>query len=304
MCSYNVSRFIDRAIQSIVAQTYQDWELIISDDCSTDNTIELIQPYLKDSRIKLVKQPKNLGYVKNKNTALQMATGDLVTQLDSDDTCHPSRLEKQVAAFKANPDLVACSTGFNIIEEDDRIKEQSPAVKAGFITELMLEYPFSLVGTMLTKAAWDESGYLNEYFAGSVGEDHYMIWRTNLQHPIYCIPDRLYNYRINHSSVTHTYDNPRKLIGGLLLEELQRQMTTTGTDWLAQGHPEKAKAYEQELLSNNGIMAERYRIWAAKAVNKESFSEANKFLAEALSAKFFHPRTLSTILYYLRKRFF
>lgn len=304
MCSYNVSRFIDQAIQSIVQQTYQDWELIISDDCSTDNTVELIKPYLSDSRIKLVQQPKNLGYVRNKNTALQMATGELITQLDSDDSCHAERLEKQVAAFKAIPELKACGTGFNVIEENNSLKEKGPVVKEGFITELMQEYPFSLVGIMMPKDVWETSGYLNEYFAGSVGEDIYLVWHINLRYPIYCIPDQLYSYRINHNSVTHTYDNPRKLIGGLLLIELHRQLTTTGTDWLAEGKWNKARAYEQELLANNGVMAERYRIWAAKAINKESFSEANKFLAKSLSAKFFHPRTLSTIHYYLRKRFF
>ncbi len=99
MCSYNSAEYVGKAIECIQAQTYTDWELIISDDTSKDNSIEVITPYLKDKRIKLHVQEKNLGYVKNKNWALKQATGELVTQLDSDDLCPPDRIEKQANVF-------------------------------------------------------------------------------------------------------------------------------------------------------------------------------------------------------------
>jgi hypothetical protein len=94
------------------------------------------------------------------------------------------------------------------------------------------------------------------------------------------------------------------MIGGLLLIELHRQMTTTGTDWLSEGQVDKAKAYEQQLMANKEVMAERFRIWAAKAVDKRNFSEASELLRKAFQANMLHPRTFSTLTYYLRRKFF
>src|SRR5690606_11278858 len=94
MCSYNSAQYVGKAIESILAQTYTNWELIISDDHSTDNSVDVIKPYLSDERIKLFIQDSNQGYVRNKNSALRRANAPLVTQLDSDDLCPPDRIEK------------------------------------------------------------------------------------------------------------------------------------------------------------------------------------------------------------------
>ncbi len=304
MCSYNVEKFIDRAIQSILNQTYTNWELVISDDASTDNTVALIEKYLHDPRIKFHQQKKNIGYVANKNFGLQQASGDLITQLDSDDTCHPQRLEKQVAAFDEHPELKVCSIGFNIIDEHDKVIKKVAQPDNYFIEKIRLEYPFSLVGIMMSKELWEETGYYHPFFAGTVGEDHYLVWHVNMRYPIFFIGEALIDYRMNHSSVTHTFDNPRKLIGGLLLEELYNQLIATGTDCLQQNNIEEAEKFERKLLNNRKLMAERYRIWAAKAVDKKSFKEARQFIRKAMSAKMMHTDTLWTLSYYLRSRLF
>ena len=96
MCSYNGEEFIERAIESVLAQTYTNWELIICDDQSKDRSMALIEQYTSDPRIRLIQQPQNLGYVRNKNFGFSQATGELLTQLDSDDTSPPERIAKQV----------------------------------------------------------------------------------------------------------------------------------------------------------------------------------------------------------------
>ena len=101
--TWNCARFICETIRSVQAQTYKNWEMIISDDCSTDNTCEVIAPYLKeDSRIKYICNPKNSGAAITRNNALKVAQGKWIAFLDSDDLWLPEKLEKQVSFMQEN----------------------------------------------------------------------------------------------------------------------------------------------------------------------------------------------------------
>ncbi len=101
MPSYNTAKYISDSIESIQAQTYKNWELIIVDDCSTDNSIEVIQSF-KDSRIILLKNQKNSGAAISRNYALREAKGKWIAFLDSDDTWVPEKLEKQIKFMEDN----------------------------------------------------------------------------------------------------------------------------------------------------------------------------------------------------------
>lgn len=95
--TWNCARFIEETIQSVQAQTYRNWEMIIVDDCSTDNTYEILQPYIeKDNRIKYKCNEKNSGAAITRNNALKMARGRWVAFLDSDDLWIPEKLEAQL----------------------------------------------------------------------------------------------------------------------------------------------------------------------------------------------------------------
>ncbi len=101
--TWNCGRFIAETIESILAQTYTNWELIISDDCSTDNTKEVIAPYLKsDSRIKYICNEKNSGAAITRNNALRVAKGRWIAFLDSDDLWAPEKLERQIKFMEEN----------------------------------------------------------------------------------------------------------------------------------------------------------------------------------------------------------
>lgn len=97
MPSYNTAQYISDSIDSVLAQTYENWELIIVDDCSTDNTDEVISGYLSDGRIKYLKNETNSGAAVSRNTALREAKGRWIAFLDSDDLWHPEKLEKQIS---------------------------------------------------------------------------------------------------------------------------------------------------------------------------------------------------------------
>lgn len=102
MPSYNTAKFISETIESVLAQTYTDWELIIVDDCSTDNTGEVVESFLPDNRIKYIKNEKNSGAAVSRNRALCEAKGKWIAFLDSDDVWLPEKLEKQIAFMEKN----------------------------------------------------------------------------------------------------------------------------------------------------------------------------------------------------------
>ena len=102
MPSYNTAQFIGQSIQSVLTQTYLNWELIIVDDCSTDNTEKVVSAFLNDNRIIFLKNERNSGAAVSRNRALKEAKGKWIAFLDSDDLWEPEKLEKQIAFMKNN----------------------------------------------------------------------------------------------------------------------------------------------------------------------------------------------------------
>lgn len=102
MPSYNTANYISETIESVLAQTYTNWELIIVDDCSVDDTDEAVKKYLRDSRIHYIKNEVNSGAAVSRNCALREAKGRWIAFLDSDDLWLPEKLEKQIAFMGKN----------------------------------------------------------------------------------------------------------------------------------------------------------------------------------------------------------
>lgn len=101
MTSYNYAKYISEAIESVINQTYTDWELVIVDDASTDNSVEIIQTYLeKDNRIKLYINNENLGLAKSIQKALKHTNSEWIAFLESDDKFYPNTLEKKIDVIK------------------------------------------------------------------------------------------------------------------------------------------------------------------------------------------------------------
>jgi glycosyltransferase involved in cell wall biosynthesis len=304
MCAYNVEEFIERAVTSILVQTYENWELIISNDASTDNTLEVIQRFLPDPRIKLLNHDANVGYVKNKNRAFGYAKGDLFTQLDADDTCPPDRLEKQVNVFLRMPEIKICGTNYRQIDLLDKPREAKQYSGDVLITTVQEIYPFWFPGLMFRPCLLQEFGLFSEYFNGIYGDDNYWTLRVNRKYPIYFVNDVLYNYRINPNSLTNVLDNPRKLIVSELITELIQQQRTKGTDWIESGETGKMKGFEESLLSNDSLMAEKYRLWAAKAIDKKDLKQAKILLEKSLKLQGNNGDIFKTMFYYLRRKIF
>ena len=118
MPSWNTGEFIAESIQSVIDQTYRDWELIIVDDCSDDNTDEIVRTF-KDRRIRYFKNDKNYGAALTRNRALCEARGEWIAFLDSDDLWRPKKLEKQIAFMEENG-YTFSFTEYEKIDEDSK----------------------------------------------------------------------------------------------------------------------------------------------------------------------------------------
>ncbi len=117
MPSWNTAGFISESIQSVIDQTYQSWELIIVDDCSTDNTDEVVASF-DDPRIKYIKNDKNCGAALTRNRALREAQGEWIAFLDSDDLWASEKLEKQITFMNKN-NYVLSYTEYEKIDEEN-----------------------------------------------------------------------------------------------------------------------------------------------------------------------------------------
>ena len=120
---YNCSPYLDEAIQSIIDQTYENWELILCDDGSSDNTYAIASKYAEeDCRIKLIKNEKNLGLSKTLNKCLAIATGDLIARMDGDDISLPQRFEKEVSFLDLHPEYAVVSCPMIYFDEKGEYK--------------------------------------------------------------------------------------------------------------------------------------------------------------------------------------
>jgi len=117
--NYNCEKFIDDTINSVLNQTYQNWEMIIVDDVSSDNSVEIIEKYVKkDKRIKLIQLKENSGAAVARNTAIKASKGRFIAFLDSDDLWTDNKLEKQIS-FMLDKGYDFTYTNYDLIDENN-----------------------------------------------------------------------------------------------------------------------------------------------------------------------------------------
>lgn len=124
MASYNNSQYIGRAIESVINQTFKEWELVIVDDSSTDKSVEVIKTYLTDGRVKFFRNRRNIGYIRTLRRLINESRSAILGILDSDDVLKNDALEKMYEAHVRNPDcgfiysnFVFCDRDLNPVKE-------------------------------------------------------------------------------------------------------------------------------------------------------------------------------------------
>lgn len=304
MCAYNTRRYIETAVSRIIAQGYTNWELIISDDGSTDGTREWLQETLSDHpQVRLFLQERNMGYVANKNFCISQARGEYITQCDSDDYYDTHILEEQVQALNGHPQIKIVACGYHRIDNDGTIYETT-GPQEDTIYPLRSERPFLFwyPSLLVYRDIYQELGPFTSFFNG-MGDDQYWTTRANERYEIYCLKKPLYYYRDNPTSITKVLDNERKLIVPALLRSLLDQRRQTGTDVLEQNDQAGIGQLEQSFLKDRKFMGQQYRIWAAININNRQWKTATRLLQASFRQNPFNPLLYRTLFYYLRRKF-
>lgn len=138
--TYNCAKFIGATIESVLNQTYQNFEMIIVDDASKDNTEEVVKSF-KDKRIKYIRLSKNSGPAVARNRAMEEAKGKYMAFLDSDDLCKREKLEKQINFIKKNKYKIICSDYEQIDEEGNKLNKIIPCKKKVNYNGILLSCP-------------------------------------------------------------------------------------------------------------------------------------------------------------------
>jgi glycosyltransferase involved in cell wall biosynthesis len=214
MSVYNGEKYLAEAIESILSQTYDDFEFLIIDDCSTDESANIIHSF-KDEKIVYKKNRTNIGQTKSLNKGIKLANGEYIARIDQDDESNSTRLEKQLSFLKENNCHVVGSW-FNVINSNGELlyKNKLPVEPQDIINLMTWSNPIAHSSAMIKK---DELISLNSY------PEHYThgmdmaLWIKFVQnnYKIMNIPEYLINWRQHNQSSSK---NPNNLILNLCEE--------------------------------------------------------------------------------------
>ena len=189
---YNGERYLREAIDSVLSQTFRDFELWVFNDGSTDGTVAIVDSYT-DPRVKRVDNPHNMGLVATLNRAFAMVESPYIARMDDDDIWHEKKLELQIKLLESRTDVGVCGTSIHKFGDIDSINifpEESDALKVGLLFYCMMSHPSVVYRrSMLVE---NKLAYRHDYFPA----EDYKMWIDVLKcSKIYNIPKPLVEYR-------------------------------------------------------------------------------------------------------------
>ncbi len=198
---YNTEMYVAQAIQSLLSQTYTDFELIIVDDGSTDKSLEIVKSF-KDSRIKIMRNQQNQGIVFSRNRGLKEAVGEYIAPFDSDDIAMPDKFRKQIDFLKTHPDFGLIGSWIKMIDENGKFikkKWRLFAKPEEIPAQLLFRNYFAQSSVVIRREALPVSGYENGF---SFGEDYRMWIDIAKKYKMWNYPECLLLYRVHSKNTT------------------------------------------------------------------------------------------------------
>ncbi len=195
---YNAAAYVKEAVESILAQTYRDFELLIVEDASTDDSLKIIQA-ITDDRIRIVRNPENLGITPSLNKGIRLARYALIARMDADDISHPWRLEKQVAYLQKHPDCAMLATWVRLIDHTGTY------LRTEGINREFLYYTLNFECCIMHSTVMFRKTYLEAVggYQKAYSEDFDLFWRISRRYKISAIDEPLVFYRL-HDQNTNT----------------------------------------------------------------------------------------------------
>lgn len=293
MPAYNAENYIAESVNSILSQTYKNFELLIADDCSTDRTKELLSAF-NDSRISFHNNVSNQGYLKTCNKLFSLCNGELITFQDADDISVSDRIEKQVNEFLKDKYLGICTSNSVMIDSDGKkIMSRKWAIDyEKFRTDTTYEALLCGATIMLKNDLLKEIGLYHQYFNRLGGEDYEWFFRAVCKGKGIHLNDELYYYRIHNSAVKVNNTSPRTVYIHDIIKEIRKRFILQNEYLLDGKHDAELKALEEKfekefrdepskvfrIKANGAIALKQYRnflklSWAA--LNAEPFNSKN-----------------------------
>ncbi|MDQ4071217.1 MAG: glycosyltransferase [Actinomycetota bacterium] len=273
---YNGERFVADAIRSVLAQTYPNVECLVVDDGSKDASGEVVKAFAPDVRYVL---KENGGVASARNRGVSQARGEFVAFLDADDAWAPTKIEKQMDVFRAQPDAGLVYSGMRLVDEAMRpIGELEPAPPPlALRNTLLLEQPSATgIGStaLLPASVFQAVGGFDERLSTSADCD--LTCRIALRHPMACSPEPLALYRCHGSQMS---SDPRVLEHDMLL--IYEKLFAGGL------LPPEVSALRRRAYAN------LYFMLAATALNR---GETGPFLRYVVRAATYDPRRVAPLL--------
>lgn len=202
MPAYNAAKFISKSIESILSQTYKDFELIILNDASTDNTLEIIEKYAKDDpRIRVIKNKENLYIAANRNKGIKNATGKYIVWQDADDIAYPTRLEELYKFMEQNPKVGICGTYLEVFDETGQTHIREYLTSDKELRARIFRYsPVSQPAAIIRSECFKKVGDYNLDMPPA--EDIEMSFRIGEHYEFANLPKALIKYRVHNNSAT------------------------------------------------------------------------------------------------------
>lgn len=220
MSVYNGARYLREAIDSILSQSFNDFEFIIIDDCSNDNSPMILKEYAsQDTRIRLITNKFNLGLTRNLNKMIKEARGEYLARFDCDDISLRERFKKQVEFLDNNSKIGMTSLWADIIDVNGNKMRtiKYPTIDEDLRKVLIKYNPFFHPGLMMRKSAVVEAGLYNEDWR--FAQDYELYFRIAKKWKLANVPEILLKYRETNSSITA--DKNRKQVHFVLKAKIK-----------------------------------------------------------------------------------
>lgn len=271
---YNADKYLHKAINSILSQTFTDWELIIINDGSTDNSYHIISSF-SDPRIRYYENETNQGLIKTLNRAVYLSRGEYIARMDADDVCLSARLAVQSDFLDRQSDYAMCGSWVKVIAEDDRQIGRilnftgDTYLKIHLLFSVPFVHPSVMIRTQILKN--------NLYDERFVHAEDYELWcRIADKYKIANISSNLLNYRWHSTNVSVLNSERQQAVKNTIIERELSKIGITPTQeelWLQQ------ITFQQNNLTNN-----------RKIESFNGYSDLNRWFQKIVNANKKHKR--------------
>lgn len=202
--TFNRASLLPEALKSALCQTFEDFELLVLDDASTDQTHEAVSPFLRDPRVRFIKHPENIGITENRNYGLSIAKGEYIAMLDSDDVwLDECKLKRQIELMDTHLDCGIVGTFVKKMNKDGAIigDISYKAADSSIRRNMMLRNQFTQSSVLIRKSALDKVGWYDTNIP--IWEDYELWLRIGTEFKLRNIPEFLTGYRAHETNISN-----------------------------------------------------------------------------------------------------